>query len=47
MSPGLVSCFFSEIWGSAVGVLGACENSVGLSMCDSPIETVKYSLENI
>ena len=47
MSPGLVSGFFGEMLGNAVGVLGACENPVGLSMCDSPIETVKYSLGNI
>ena len=26
---------------------GACENPVGLSMCDGPIETVKYIWVNI
>ena len=45
--------FCSEMWGDAVrvrvsveegkdGGWGACENLVGLSMCDDPIETVKY-----
>ena len=41
--------FFSEMWGNSVRVLrvgGACEYPVGLSMCEAPIETVKYILVN-
>ena len=40
---------YIEIWGNAVRVLrvGFCENLVGLSMCDGPIETVKYIWINI
>ena len=42
--------FYSIMWGNAVRVLrgrGACENTVGISMCDGPIETVKYIRVNI
>ena len=40
---------YIEIWGNAVRVLrvGFCENLVGLSMSDGPIETVKYIWINI
>ena len=34
--------FYSEIWGDAVSVGWACENPVGLTMCDGPMETVEY-----
>ena len=34
--------FYSEMRGNAVSGGGACENSVALSMCDGPVETVEY-----
>ena len=40
--------FCSEMWGNVVKVLsGLCENLLGLSMCDGPIEIVKYIWVNI
>ena len=42
--------FYGIIWGNTVRVLRereACENTVGLSMSDGPIETVKYIWLNI
>ena len=42
--------FYSIMWGNAVRVLrgrGTCENTVGLYMCDGPIETVKYIRVNV
>ena len=41
---------YSEMWGNAVRVLmgrGACENTVELSICESPTETIKYIWVNI
>ena len=40
-------CFYSEMWRNAVewnGGGGACENLMGLSMCDVMTESVKYIL---
>ena len=33
--------------GGGVGWRGACENPVRLSMCDGPMETVKYMCVSI
>ena len=48
---GILRIFwYGIIWGNTVRVLRereACENTVGLSMSDGPIETVKYIWLNI
>ena len=39
--------FYSEIWENDVWGEGACENPVGLSTYDSPVESVEYIWVNI